>query len=291
MQAALGGHVLDHAGDDAAYQLVGAAGRIEAGIAGIDLAQNVADHRYAGDVVEREQIGAQAVVDIVGVIGDVVGNGRGLRLGAGKRPQFQILDARIGRDRRRHAMRGIAADGSAGTVGERAVVLGEAFQRLPGEVEPVELGIAALERGDDAQGLRVVVEAAEIFRAGLERALAGVAEGRMAEIVRERGGLGEVLVEAERAGKRTRDLDHFQRMGEPCAVMVALVIDEDLRLMGEAAESGRVDDPVTVAAEIVARGARRLGITAAAAQRRVGGVRRARNGRGNGHISLNIGAY
>jgi hypothetical protein len=45
------------------------------------------------------------------------------------------------------------------------------------EVEAVELGVALLEQIDGAQGLQVVLEAAEILHAGVERLLAGVAEG------------------------------------------------------------------------------------------------------------------
>ena len=120
-------------------------------------------------------------------------------------------------------MRAIAANRRPVAIGERTVVLDHAFQRLPGEVEPVEGGIAALQRGDDAQRLRVVVEAAEGGEALVERALAGMAERRMAEIVRQRQRLGQILVEPQRAGERARDLRHFQRVGEPGAVMVALV--------------------------------------------------------------------
>ncbi len=71
----------------------------------------------------------------------------------------------------------------------------------------------------------------------------------MAEIVAERDRLGQVLVEPKRLGERARDLGDFDRMGEPGAEMVALVVDEDLRLVGEAAESRRMDDPVAVALE------------------------------------------
>ena len=117
-------------------------------------------------------------------------------------------------------------------------MLDQAFQRLPGEIEAVETGIAAFQLGDDAQRLRVVIEAAEPAQGCVERALAGVAERRMAEIVRQRQRLGEVLVEAERARQRAGDLRHFQRMGEPRAVVVALVIDEDLRLVRQPAERG-----------------------------------------------------
>ena len=163
-------------------------------------------------------------------------------------------------------------------------MLDQALQRLPGEVEAVEIGVAALQRGDQAQRLRIVVEAAELLGAGIERALAGMAEGRMAEIVGKRGGLRQVLVEAERAGERAGDLHHFERMGEPRAVMVALVVDEDLRFVRQPAEGGGMDDPVAIPAEVVARGACRLRIAPAAARRRIGGVRGTRNGRGNGHI-------
>ena len=50
-----------------------------------------------GEIVEREQLGAQAVVDVVGVIGDVVGDGRDLRLGAGVAPELEILGLAVTR--------------------------------------------------------------------------------------------------------------------------------------------------------------------------------------------------
>ena len=46
--------------------------------------------RHHLEVVDGEQAGAQAVVDVVGVIGDIVGEGRGLRLQRGEAPQLQI---------------------------------------------------------------------------------------------------------------------------------------------------------------------------------------------------------
>ena len=55
-----------------------------------------------------------------------------------------------------------------------------------------------LERGHDAEGLQIVVEAAERGERPVERPLAGMAEGRMAEIVGERHRLGQVLLEGER---------------------------------------------------------------------------------------------
>ncbi len=133
--------------------------------------------------------------------------------------------------------------------------------------------IAALQRGDDAKRLGVVIEAAECGEAGVERALAGMAERRMTEIVGKRQRLGEILVEAEPPGDRARDLGDFERMGEPGSIVVALVEDENLGLMLEAAESGRMNDAVAIAAEGAAASALRLGMQPAAASRRIAGIK------------------
>ncbi len=117
-----------------------------------------------------------------------------------------------------------------------------------------------------------MIEAAEAGERLVERALAGVAERRMAEIVRQRQRLGQVLVEPERARQRAGDLGDFQRVGEPGAVMVALVIDEDLRLVRQPPEGGRMDDAVAVSPEGVAGGTGRLVIAPAPALGRIGGI-------------------
>ena len=92
--------------------------------------------------------------------------------------------------------------------------------------------------------------------AALERILAGMTERRMAEVMGEAQRLGQVLVEAERAGDRAADLRDFEAVGQPNPVMVAVGRDEHLRLVPQAAEGDRVDDPVAVALEDVARPAR-----------------------------------
>ena len=83
----------------------------------------------------------------------------------------------------------------------------------------------------------------------VERPLAGMAERRMAEVVRQRQRLGQILVETQLARHRAGDLRHLEGVRQPGAVVIALVIQEHLRLVREAAERGRVDDPVAVALE------------------------------------------
>ena len=65
-------------------------------------------------------------------------------------------------------------------------MLDDALERFPGQVEPVETGITMLKQCHDAQGLRVVIESAMGLQAAIEGALAGVAERRMAQVMRQR---------------------------------------------------------------------------------------------------------
>ena len=156
---------------------------------------------------------------------------------------------------------------------DRAVMLGEALERLPAEVEPVEIGIGRLQPSDDAQRVGIVVEPPAVGERRGQRILAGMAERRMAEVVSEAQRLGQVLVEAERPRHRAADLRDFEAVGQADPEMVAVGRDEHLGLVAQAAEGDRVDDAVAVALENVARPARaglRFGMKAAA---RVGRLR------------------
>ena len=140
---------------------------------------------------------------------------------------------------------------------------------LPGQVR-------VLEHLEDPNALRGVVPAVrrEVRRQGL---LAGVAERRVADVVAERDRLGQRLVEAERRGQRARDLGDLHRVGQARDEVVALGVEEDLRLVLQPAERLGVDDPVAVALE---RGAELVGLLRAArgprlaADRVAGGLRR-----------------
>lgn len=142
-------------------------------------------------------------------------------------------------------------------------VLQNALTRLEGQVQPVVIGVALFERVDHAQALQVVLEAGmrRVGRAQaiVQRVLARVAEGRVAEVVRQRDGLDEVFVQPQLARDRAAELRHLQRMRQARAEQVAFVVQEDLRLVDEAPEGRAVDDAVAVALEVVARRGRRLG--------------------------------
>ena len=74
-------------------------------------------------------------------------------------------------------------------------------------VREVQAPPVALEMVDDAQRVLVVAEAPAEARAqrAVERRLAGVPEGRMAEVVAEPDRLGQVLVQTQGARDGARD--------------------------------------------------------------------------------------
>ncbi len=65
----------------------------------------------------------------------------------------------------------------------------------------------------------------------------------------QRDRLGEILVEAECARERPRDAGNLNRVRHPRAIMITRAVEEDLRLVFEAAEGAAVDDAVAVTLE------------------------------------------
>ena len=233
-----------------------------------DFAHDGADERDVNEVAQREKTGAQGIVDIMRVVGDVVGDGRSLRFEAGERAGQKVG---AGRDVR----------GRAG-IGERTIVLEDALERLPAQIEPVMLGVAVLEPGHDAERLQIVIEAAAAGHLLVEHALARMTEGRVAEIVGERHGLGKIFVEPQRPGDGARHLADLERVRQPGAEMLALVLEEHLRLVLEPTEGGGMDDPVAIALEFRPR---RAGIGRKQPAAALGGV----GSVGRGHWPLSIG--
>src|SRR5271165_5238811 len=116
-------------------------------------------------------------------------------------------------------------------------------------------GVALLEVFDDTKGMQIVVEVQAVFAHGcIERSLAGVAEGRMTDVVDEREGLAEVFIEVERLRDGAGDLRHLQRVGEAAAEVVGGTVGKNLRLAGHAPERPGVGDAAAVALEGTAVG-------------------------------------
>jgi len=128
-------------------------------------------------------------------------------------------------------------------------VLDDPLTHLPSQVEAAESGVALLELFHDAQAVRVVVKAASPGHQRVEHHLAGVAKGGVAQVVGHGDGLDQILVKHQRAGDGAGDLGDLQGVGEPRTVMVALIVDEHLRLVLQTPESGGVQNAVAIALE------------------------------------------
>src|SRR4029453_6106588 len=97
---------------------------------------------------------------------------------------------------------------------------------FPREVEALP---SVLEHGYDPKALLVVAEPAR--DQGVDDALAGVAEWRVAEVVAERDRLGQLFVEPQHLGDASRDLRHLERVRETRPVVIAGRREEDLCLV------------------------------------------------------------
>ena len=264
-----GDDVVDHDPDLRADQLAQLPAALDVGVAGFDRAPALGHEGVRQQLVEIEEACVQAIVDIVIVIGDVIGNRRHLR-----------LERRPGRQLERPGL--IDLGQRPVHLPDGAVVLGQAFERFPGQIQAIVLAIGRFEARQGPQAMGVVIEPAMRLERGVERILAGVAERRMADVMRQRQCFGQVLVEAQRPRDDAGDLRHLEAVGQADAIVIAIGRDEHLRLVAQPAEGDRMDDPVTIALIVTARPTREIARQRElppARERRIGGERGTRNHR------------
>jgi hypothetical protein len=72
---------------------------VQAGITPVDLREAAIEDRQFGEFIGRKQLRPQAVMEVVVVVGHVIGQRRHLRLGAGMGVQFEIMTVAIGGER------------------------------------------------------------------------------------------------------------------------------------------------------------------------------------------------
>src|SRR5438552_4841 len=97
-------------------------------------------------------------------------------------------------------------------------------------------------------------------------------EGRMAEIVGQSDGLGEVFVEAELSGDGAADLSDLQRVRQSRAMMIVCRGDEYLCFVHQASKRRRMDHTIAVALVKGPKWVRFLRVTAAAAMAGLHGI-------------------
>ena len=155
------------------------------------------------------------VLDVVDRVGDVVGPVHDVGLEASHARLDALPEPLVDRQVRRVHPELLGVPDRLAT---RPGVLGGGVEAGAGEVQTggaaVRVRPLGLEPGEDAQRLGVPLEPADVGRDGVERLLAVVAERRVAEVVRETGGVHDVRVAAERGAELAADLRHLERVGQ-----------------------------------------------------------------------------
>jgi hypothetical protein len=92
-------------------------------------------------------------------------------------------------------------------------MLDDTFADAQGQVEPAKGRVALLKPGDDAQSVKIVVEVEPVsLKRAVERLFTGMAEGRMADVVNQRQGLGQLGVKSQCASQGAGNLRNFKRV-------------------------------------------------------------------------------
>ena len=101
----------------------------------------------------------------------------------------------------------------------------------------------------------------------VQRLFAGVAEGRMPDVVHQRQRFGQFRIQSQRCRHGARNLRHFERVRQAAAKVIGKSLGgqagKHLRLPGQAAKGARVQNAGGVAREGCAIGVRRLRVDAA----------------------------
>ena len=156
LQAArgFGDHVLDHLGDEPTAQFMHHAIGLELRVFSVSVVEDAGDQRDAGEFLEGKKSGPQPVIDVMGIVGDVVGDGGNLSFGAGKAPELQVLEPGIVRpairpDRIRQPALAIVSDRAA--VAKRSGPLCFTSPSSVSQEDSIRrMRIAPLKRGDDS---------------------------------------------------------------------------------------------------------------------------------------------
>src|SRR5579863_9449200 len=97
----------------------------------------------------------------------------------------------------------------------------DSFADFKRQIEAGEIQIALLELLDDPKRLQIVIEAVAVRPQQLiEFSLSGMAEGRVADVVDESQGFGEIGVHLQSPCDGSRNLRDFQRVREPIPEMI-----------------------------------------------------------------------
>ena len=189
-----------------------------------------------GEPAQLHEPGGDRVLDVVHGVGDVVREihdlgleALGARRGAVAQPREHRQVVRVDPE-----LRGPGPVRAQRRLVGLPGVLAHGVQHGAGEVQaggpPVVVEHLGLEPGQQAQGLRVALEAADVLGQPVQGRLPVVPERRVPEVVGEAGGVDDVGVAAEHPAQLPADLGDLEGVGQAVAHEVVGVRGDDLGL-------------------------------------------------------------
>lgn len=98
--------------------------------------------------------------------------------------------------------------------------------------------------------MAIMVKTARFLHRRFKRAFPRMAKGGVADIMGETQGLGQILIQPQRAGNGAANLGHFYAVGEPDPEMISIGCDKNLRLVPQSAKGNGMNNAVPVALKI-----------------------------------------
>ena len=167
-----------------------------------------------------ERVGGDGVLDVMDAVGDVVGQIHHLALHRSGVDGSALLEPPenlhiVGI----HAeLRAALALGMKGGLLQRPWIFHRGVQSGPGEIHADGTTVIGhdlrLKPGEDAQGLRVALEAADVPGDVGEDAFPVVSEGGMSQIVREARAIDDVGIASQHGSYLAADLRHLKSVGQ-----------------------------------------------------------------------------
>ena len=129
-------------------------------------------------------------------------------------------------------------------------MLDDALTNTESEIQSAKFSVSAFKVLDDAQGVKVVIEAEAVFSEGFVKGpFSGMPKRWMTDIVDQGKRFGKGFIEAQRRCDSPRDLRHLHGMSEAAAEVVGVAVSKDLSLAGKTAKGARVDDARAITLE------------------------------------------
>src|SRR5580704_8744926 len=141
----------------------------------------------------------------------------------------------------------------------------DAFANFESEIQPRIFEITLFELFDDVERVQIVIETLAMFaHAQVELLFAGVAEGRMTDVMDQREGFGQIGIEFEGASYGACDLRDFKSVREAIAEMIGIACGENLCFGVQTAKRAGVNYAIAVTSVVVAVRMLRFRVAAAA---------------------------